>query len=78
MKLKEYIHEGDKIKKLSEKSRVLLEKGAAHLIDIDYLTLESTWYVKESNYTYRFKLWPDIIEQYSYKYKFWDAVEQRN
>ena len=55
----------------------MLNKGPAHLNDIDYLTLESTWYVKESNHVYRFKLWSDIINQYSYKYKFWDTVEKK-
>ena len=55
----------------------MLNKGSAHLNDIDYLTLESTWYVKESNHIYRFKLWSDIINQYSYKYKFWDTVEKK-
>ena len=39
LKLKEYIHEDEKIKKLSAKSRLLLEKGPAYLCDIDYLTL---------------------------------------
>ena len=39
MELKEYIHENKKIKKLSAKSRLLLEKGAAYQCDIDYLML---------------------------------------
>ena len=29
------------------------------------------------DYTYRFKLFPDIIDQYSYKYKFLDTVEKK-
>ena len=62
---------------LAEKNRLLLEKDEAYLCDIDYLTLESTWYIKESNHAYRFQLWPDIIHQYSYKYKFWDTVEKK-
>ena len=71
LKLKEYIHDKDqKIKKLSEKSKLSLEKGPAYLCDIDYSTLESTWFIKESNHTYHFQLWPDRIHQYSYKYKF--------
>ena len=48
LKLKEYIREDEKIKKLSAKSRLLLEKGAAYLCDINYLTLRSTWSVKKS------------------------------
>ena len=39
LKFKKYIHEDEKIKKLSEKSRYLLEKGPTYLCDIDYLTL---------------------------------------
>ena len=27
------------------------------------------------NYTYRFKLVPNIVSQYSYKYKFFDTTE---
>ena len=42
LKLKEYIHEDKKIKKLSAKSRLLLEKGTAYLYDIDFLMLPST------------------------------------
>ena len=48
LKLKEYINEDEKIKKLSAKSRLLLKKGAAYLCTIDYLTLRSTCYVKKS------------------------------
>ena len=76
IKLKDYIHEDEKIKKLSEKSRLLLEKGAAYLCDIDYLMLISEWYIKNSNYIYSFKLDPKIIDNYSYKYKFWDTIEK--
>ena len=76
LKLKEYIHEDEKIKKLSAKSRLLLEKGAAYLCDIDYLMLKSEWYIKDSNHIYRFKLYPEIIDNYSYKYKFWDTKEK--
>ena len=28
-------------------------------------------------YTYRFKLFPKIVDQYSYKYKFFDTVEKK-
>ena len=77
LKLKIYINEDEKIKKLSAKSRLLLEKGAVHLCHIDYVTLRSTWYVKKFDKTYQFNFWPDIIHQYSYKYKFWDTVEKK-
>ena len=76
LKLKEYIHEDEKNKKLSEKSRLILEKGATYLCDIDYLMLKSDWFIKDSNYIYRFKLDPKIIYNYSYKYKFWDTIEK--
>ena len=66
-----------KIKNYQPKKRLLLEKDPAYQVDIDYLTLQSTWYVKRSDNTYRFKLWPDIIDQYSYKYKFWNTVEKK-
>ena len=66
-----------KKKNYQPKKRLLLEKGPAYQVDIDYLTLQSTWYVKRSDNTYRFKLWPDIIDQYSYKYKFWNTVEKK-
>ena len=71
LKLKEYIHENEKI-------RLLLKKGTAYLCDIDYLMLKSEWFVKDSNHIYRFKLYPEIIDNYSYKYKFWDTIEKKN
>ena len=76
LKLKEYIHEDKKIKKLSAKCRLLLEKGAAYLCDIDYLMLKSEWYIKDSDHTYRFELYPEIINNYSYKYKSWNTKEK--
>ena len=77
LKTAEYINEDDKIKKLSEKSRLLLEKGAAYLCDIDYLTLKTEWYIKDANNIDNFKLDPKIINNYSYKYKFWDKKEKK-
>ena len=65
LKLKECIHEDKKVKKLSAKSRLLLEKDTAYLCDIDYLMLTSEWYIKDYNSTYRFKLYPEIIDNYS-------------
>ena len=38
------------------------------------LTLE--WYIEDYNSTYRFKLYPKIIDNYSYKFKFWDTIEK--
>ena len=77
LKVKEYIHDkAGKIKKLSEKSRLLLEKGPSYQIDLYYLLLESLWYVKRTNHSYPFKLYPQIIDQYSNKQKFWDTTEE--
>ena len=76
LKLEEYICGGEKIKKSSAKSRLLLEKGAAYPCDIDYLMLISEWYIKNYNSIYRFKLYPEIIDNYSYKYTFWDTIEK--
>ena len=64
-----------KIEELSDKSRLLPKKGAAYQNDIDYLLLKILWDIKDMNYTYRFKLVPNIISQYSYKYKFFDTTE---
>ena len=75
--LKEYIHEDEKIKKLSAKSRLLLEKGAAYLCDIDYLVLISDCYIKDSNHICKFKLYPKITGNCSYKYEFWNTIEKK-
>ena len=78
LKVKKHIHDDEKkrIEELSEKSRLLLEKGAAYQKYMDYLFLKTLWYVKDINYTYRFKLFPKIVDQYTYKYNFFDTVEK--
>ena len=43
LKVENYIHETQKIKDLSTKSRLLLGKGPAVLCDIGYLTLKLSW-----------------------------------
>ena len=79
LKVKGYIDDKDeKIKKFSEKSRLLLEKCPPYQIDLNYLLLESLWYVKQTNHPYQFKRYPKIIDQYSYKYKFCDTTEKKN
>ena len=68
LKVKNHIHDDKKKnEELSEKSQLLLEKGAAYQ---NNLLLKTYWYVKQMDYTYSFKLFPEIINQYSYKYKF--------
>ena len=78
LKVKEYIHDkAGKTKKLSEKSKLFLEKGPSYQIDLNYLFLEIIWYLKQMNYPYQFKLYPQIFDQYSYKYKFRDTAEKK-
>ena len=77
LKVENYIHETQKIKDLSTKSRLLLEKGPAVLYDIDYLTFKSSWYIKKCDNIYQFIPNPKIIDQYSYNYNFWDTVEKK-
>ena len=78
LKIKEYIHEDGKVKKLSEKSRLLLEKGPSYLCDIDNVVLKSTWYIKPADNIYRLILNSEIVDRNSYKYKFWDTKEKKN
>ena len=66
-----------KLKNYLKKNRLLLQKGAAYLCDIDYLTLKTEWYIKGTNNFYNFKLDPKIIDNYSYIYKFWDTKEKK-
>ena len=74
LKVKNHMHDDKKKnEELSEKSQLLLEKGAAYQ---NNLLLKTYWYVKQMDYTYCFKLFPEIINQYSYKYKFFDTAEK--
>ena len=75
--IKEYIHEDGKVKKLSEKSRLLLEKGPSYLCDIDKVVLKSAWYIKPAANIYKFILTSEIVDRHSYKYKFWDTKEKK-
>ena len=75
--MKEYIHKDCKVKKLSEKSRLLLEKGPSYLCDIDNVVLKSAWYIKPADNIYKFILNSEIIGRNSFKYKFWDTKEKK-
>ena len=77
LKIKEYMHENFKVKKLSEKSRLLLEKGPSYLCDIDNAVLKSAWYIKSTDNIHKFILNSEIVDQNSYKYKFWDTKEKK-
>ena len=63
------------IEELSEKSRLLLEKGAAYQNDIGWLTSYIADYYNFPGFgvTYNFITYPKIIDEYSYKYKFYDT-----
>ena len=61
-KIKEYIHEDGKAKKLSEKSRLLLEKGPRYLCDIDNVVLKSAWYMQPADNIYKFILNSEIVD----------------
>ena len=63
------------IEELSEKSRLLLEKGAAYQNDIGWLTSYIADYYNFPGFgvTYNFITYPKIIGEYSYKYKFYNT-----
>ena len=63
------------IEELSEKSRLLLEKGAAYQNDIGWLTSYIADYYNFPGFgvTYNFITYLKIIDEYTYKYKFYDT-----
>ena len=68
-----------KIGELSQKSRLLLKKGADYQNDIEWITSYIANYYNFSGFgvTCNFILYPKIIDEYSYKYKFYDTVEKK-
>ena len=64
---------------LSQKSRLLLEKGAAYQNRIGWMTSAIAGYFNFSGFgvTYNFILYPKTIDENSYKYKFYDTVEKK-
>ena len=74
--LKEDIKKNKKklIEELSQKSRLLLEKGAAYQNDIGWLTSRIADYYNVPGFgvTYNFITYLKIIDEYSYKYKFYE------
>ena len=75
---KEIKKDKKKIEELSQKSRLLLEKGAAYQNDIGWMTSAVANYYNFSGFgvTYNLILYPKIIDEYSYKYKFYDTVKK--
>ena len=66
------------IEELSQKSRLLLKKGAAYQNDIGWMTSAIAEYFNFLGFgaTYNFILYPKTIDENSYKYKFYNAVEK--
>ena len=66
------------IEELSQKSRLLLEKGAAYQNDIGWMTSAIAGYINFPGFgvTYNFTLYQKTIEENSYKYKFYDTAEK--
>ena len=64
---------------LSQKSRLLLEKGAAYQNRIGWMTSAIAGYFNFSGFgvTYNFILYPKTIDENSYKYKFYDTIEKK-
>ena len=68
-----------KIEELSQKSRLLLEKGTAYQNDIGWMPSAVTNYYNFSGFgvTYNLILYPKIIDEYSYKYKFYNTIKKK-
>ena len=81
MILKEHIKKDNKkeIEELSQKSRLLLEKGAAYQNDIGFLTTNSNslFNIPFTGLTYHFILFPHTLYDNSFSYKFFDTVEKK-
>ena len=79
--LKEEIKKDRKksIEELSQKSRILLEKGLAYQNDIGWLTSAIAPYYNFSGFgvTYNFITYPNIIDENCYNYKFYDTVDKK-
>ena len=80
--LKEYIKKDKKkeIEELSQKSRLLLEKGAAYQNDIGYLISNSPSIFNFPEFvglTYHFILYLNSLNDNCFSYKFFDTVEKK-
>ena len=72
----------DAVSKLSEKSRILLDKGSDHFCDIDNINLVyspryKTFQIVDQRNNFYFERTPKNLKAYSYKYKFWDEKEKK-
>ena len=81
--LKEYIKKDKRkeIEELSQKRRLLLEKGAAYQNDVSYLisNLPSIFnFLEFVGLTYHFILYLNSLNGNCFSYNFFDAVEKKN
>ena len=72
----------DAVSKLSEKSRILLDKGSDHFCDIDNINLVyspryKSFQIADQRNNFYFERTPKNLKNYSYKYKFWDEKEKK-
>ena len=67
------------MEELSQKNRLLLEKGTAYQNDIGWMTSAIDEYFNCLGFgvTYNFILCPKTINENSYKYKFYNTVEKK-
>ena len=67
------------IEELSQKSRLLQEKGAAYQNDIGWTTSKIAPYYNFLGFgvTYNFITYPNVINENCYKYKFYDTVDKK-
>ena len=67
------------IEELSQKSRLLQEKGAAYQNDIGWTTSKIAPYYNFLGFgvTYSFITYPNVINETCYKYKFYDTVDKK-
>ena len=87
LKLEKILHahteeEKNAISKLSEKSRILKDKGSDHFCDIDfinlvYLPVGKSLDVVDTRNNFYFQRDPKNLTGYGYKYKFWDQKEKK-
>ena len=72
----------DAVSKLSEKSRILLDKGSDHFcniynINLVYSPRYKSFQIVDQRNNFYFERTPKNLKNYSYKYKFWDEKEKK-
>ena len=82
MILKEFIKKDKKkdIEELSQKSSLLIGKGAVYPNDISYLTSELSYIYNRPDLaplTFDYVIQPKLFYEYCYKYKYFDTIEKK-